>query len=82
MLFSLFVDAENMDTFMFLLQIIKVGAAGSAFAYFYTEKFDRRDASAAVFSAAYALMSYSVGNMLNIIWMDCIYYAAADNFGR
>lgn len=72
MLFSLFIDAENMDTFMFMLQIIKVGAAGSAFAYFYTEKFDRRDASAAVFSAAYALMSYSVGNMLNIIWMDCI----------
>ncbi len=72
MLFSLFVDAENMDIFMLILQIVKVGAAGAAFAYFYTEKFDRRDASAAVFSTAYALMSYSVGNMLNIIWMDCI----------
>ncbi len=72
MLFALFVDADNMDMFMFILQIIKVGAAGATFAYFYTEKFDRRDASVAVFSIAYALMSFSIGNMLNIIWMDCI----------
>lgn len=72
MLFSLFVDAKDMDMFMLIMQIIKIGAAGGAFAYFYTEKFDRRDASAAVFSLAYALMSFSVSNMLNVIWLDCI----------
>lgn len=72
MLFSLFIDTKNLDTFMFVMQIIKIGMAGGAFAYFYTEKFKHKDASVAVFSVSYALMSFSVSNMLNIIWLDCI----------
>lgn len=71
MLLSLPIGVENMPEFMLAMQVLRMGASGGAFAYFYMEKYKRNDVSACVFSLIYALTTYAVSNMLNIIWADC-----------
>jgi len=53
-----------------LLLPIRLGLAGLFFAIFLKEIFDRYDISIAVFGAFYALCSWALGYLWNIMWLD------------
>ena len=53
-----------------LLLPIRLGLAGLFFAIFLKEIFDRYDISIAVFGAFYALCSWTLGYLWNIMWLD------------
>jgi len=53
-----------------LLLPIRLGLAGLFFAIFLKEIFNRSDISIAVFGAFYALCSWSLGYLWNIMWLD------------
>ena len=53
-----------------LLLPLRLGLAGLFFAIFLKEIFDRYDISIAVFGAFYALCSWTLGYLWNIMWLD------------
>ena len=70
--FSVFVPAESLREFLYVITCVKIGLAGMFFALFLRITFKRRDMSIAAFGIMYALCAYIMGYYWNIIWLDTI----------
>ena len=53
-----------------LLQLLKMGAAAAAFAFFLKRTSKPKNLSVIVFSSCYSLMSYMVVQLMNPMWLD------------
>lgn len=69
LIFLLF-DAEHMALGVTIITYLKLVAASTTFFYFVRHKYHLDTISSAMFSNAYALMSYTIVYMLNIMWLD------------
>lgn len=58
------------------IQLLKIGSAGLAFAYFINKTADKkpRNTSVVIFSTMYALMSYMVVQLMDPMWLDGLIY--------
>ncbi|MDD7593599.1 MAG: YfhO family protein [Peptoniphilaceae bacterium] len=74
LIFFLFPDAL-LPLAVELIQVIKIGLAGAFFCVYLQEVQHGEGWGAILFSTCYALMSYTVGNILNLMWFDPIYLA-------
>lgn len=55
---------------LLLMQIAKVGSCGFAFAYYLKKSHGGNDMGVVIFSTLYALMAYSVVEIMNPMWID------------
>lgn len=69
---SLLVPNEALPDYMAWQEIVKVGLAGGAFAYFYSRKFQRHDITVPLLSVCYAMSSFMMVHLCTIIWSDCL----------
>lgn len=73
-LLALIFPTSIMPEGIALVTILKIGAAGLAFAVFIYFVFKKCDLSILLFSVIYALMSYSMRYSMCVIWLDaCIW---------
>lgn len=71
LIFFLFTDAL-LPLAVELIQIIKIGLAGAFFCLYLQQTQHGDGWGSILFSVFYALMSYTVGNILNVMWFDPI----------
>ena len=69
---SLLVPNQHLLEYMEIQEIIKVGLAGCAFAYFYSGKFQRKDIAVSLLSLCYAMSAFFLTHLCTIIWTDCL----------
>ncbi|MGX7091431.1 YfhO family protein [Hutsoniella sourekii] len=69
-LILLFFNESNFDMAVTLLTYLKIIATGLSFQYFARHKYQLQFPMDTVFSLSYALMSYMVVFVLNIMWLD------------
>ena len=70
--FSVFVPADKLREFLYVITCVKIGLAGFFYALFLKITFKRRDASITAFGILYALCSFIMGYYWNVIWLDTI----------
>ncbi len=61
--------------FITILILVKIGLAGSSFAYYLRKHFDRKDMGIFLFSSAYALSGFMAAYQWNIMWLDVVVLA-------
>lgn len=69
---SVFVPAEYLREFLYVITCVKIGCAGMFFAMFLKITFRRNDISITIFGISYALCSFIMGYYWNVIWLDTI----------
>ena len=69
---SVFVPAQYLREFLYVITCVKIGLAGMFFSLFLKLTFKRRDISIAAFGVMYALCAFIMGYYWNIIWLDTI----------
>ncbi len=70
--FSVFVPADKLREFLYVITCVKIGLAGFFYALFLKLTFKRRDAAITAFGIMYALCSFIMGYYWNVIWLDTI----------
>lgn len=73
-LFFLFPSAQ-MPLAVELIQVLKIGLSGAFFALFLSRREHGDDWRTLLFASFYALMSFSMANLLNVMWLDVLYMA-------
>jgi uncharacterized membrane protein YfhO len=71
-LLSVFSSNETSRDALTYILVAKVGFAGAFFSCFLRYTYRRKDLSVAVFSAMFALCSYTLGYYWNVMWFDTI----------
>lgn len=74
LLFFLF-PAQHLPLAVELIQLIKIGLSGLFFALLLNKREHGYDWRTLLFSSSYALMSFTMANMLNVMWLDVLYLA-------
>ena len=69
-LLSILVPEKFLLEFFSLLTPLRLGLAGLSFAYLLKKLFGRNDLSISVFGTFYALCSWALGYLWNIMWLD------------
>lgn len=69
-LILLFFSKFNITEAILTITLIKVGLCGITSAIYLNKHFHKHDASIVIFSSCYALMSYNIWHLSNIMWLD------------
>lgn len=72
LLFFLF-PSENLPLAVELIQLVKIGLSGLFFSILLIRREHGDDWRILLFSTCYALMSFTMANMLNVMWLDLLY---------
>ena len=70
--FSVFVPADSLREFFFVLLCVKIGLSGMFYSIFIRLTFGRKDISITAFGIMYALCAFIMGYYWNIIWLDSV----------
>ena len=73
-LLMLFFEVDKVYIATWIMAVLKVGASGLTFAIFLYYMTKKLDLSTVIFSAIYALMSYSMCYQLIIMWLDGVIF--------
>ena len=69
-----FFSQENLQLFVFVITLLKIGLASSFFSIYLHNRFDKISSLyCIVFSIFYALSQYMFCQMTNIMWLDGVY---------
>ena len=69
---SVFVPADSLREFFFVILCVKIGLAGMFYSLFIRITFGRKDISITAFGIMYALCAFFMGYYWNIIWLDSV----------
>ena len=69
---SVFVPADRLKEFLYVITCVKIGLAGFFYALFLKITFKRKDVAITAFGIMYALCAFIMGYYWNIIWLDTI----------
>lgn len=69
---SIFFDEEHVRDALTYILIAKIGFSGAFFSCFLRYTYKRKDLSIVIFSAMFALCSYTLGYYWNVMWFDTI----------
>ncbi len=64
-----------------LVQLLKIGAAAVTFAFFIRKSFKPKNTTVVIFSTCYALMTYMVVELMDLMWLDGLIYLPVICFG-
>ena len=69
-----FFDINELETFILLITILKVGLCGFTFSLFISHRLENlKPVFVVIVSLAYAFTQYNVGQLSNISWLDGVY---------
>ncbi|MDE5584402.1 MAG: YfhO family protein [Ruminococcus sp.] len=69
---SVFFDDEHVRDALTYILIAKIGFSGAFFSCFLRYTYKRKDFSVCIFSAMFALCSYTLGYYWNVMWFDTV----------
>lgn len=69
---SVFFDEEHVRDALTYILIAKIGFSGAFFSCFLRYTYKRKDLSIVIFSAMFALCSYTLGYYWNVMWFDTV----------
>ena len=64
-----------------LIQLLKIGTAAVAFAFFIRKSYNPKNVTTVIFSTCYALMTYMVVELMDPMWLDGLIYLPLICFG-
>ncbi|MCR8968730.1 YfhO family protein [Facklamia sp. 7083-14-GEN3] len=73
-LILLFFKTENLDLAITFLTLFKLLAISTSFYYFIDKKYSIHPAMNMAFSQAYTFMAYNMAYLLNIMWLDGLFW--------
>lgn len=73
-LLIIFFEKEQLEQFVFLITVLKIGMCGFTFSLFIQKRLPRLHISGVyIVSLAYAVTQYNIGQLSNINWLDGVY---------